>query len=108
MVRKLPRVPETDRPRFARNLGRMIEAAGSSDVHSRIAELLEDTFGCEGAASALKKRKRYVRLSTEPLPPADTPGEYHAHGATFIRLAEAPNLPWRTPVGAGSMTFDRS
>ena len=68
MVRKLPRVPETDRPQFARNLGRMIEAAGSSDVHSRIAELLEDTFGCEGAASALKKRRRYVRLSTEPLP----------------------------------------
>ena len=38
----------------------------------------------------VKKRTPYMRFSGEPLPePPLGPGEYHADGQTFLRLAEA-------------------
>ncbi|MBD2747773.1 hypothetical protein IC232_13800 [Microvirga sp. BT688] len=86
-LRSRPRVPVVDRPRLARNLGRMVEAAGESQILAHINSLFEATFGAEGAVNALKKRKRYLRLSSEALPPADLPGEYHAGGADFVQLA---------------------
>ncbi|WP_018263987.1 hypothetical protein [Methylobacterium sp. WSM2598] len=82
------RVPEADRPLLARNLGRMIEAQGADKAHSRIADLFRRTFGSDGAASALKKRKRFIRLDGEAMGEPDMPGEYQADGRVFLRLAE--------------------
>jgi hypothetical protein len=88
-IRASRRISEPDRPRFARNLGRMIEAAKPHNVHELISRLFAAAFGDEIAESALKKRKRYVRLQGEALPPAEAPGEYHARGTEFLRLAQA-------------------
>lgn len=88
-VSAIPRIPQADRPRMARNLGRMVEGAGAESVHANVAALFQKCFGCEPAESALKKRKRYVRFSLEPLPSAVKAGEYNAHGVFFVRLAHA-------------------
>ncbi|GEO18741.1 hypothetical protein [Microvirga aerophila] len=88
-IRSSKRISEPDRPRLARNLGRMIEAAKAHNVHDLISQLFAAAFGDAVAESALKKRKRYVRLQGEALPPAQLPGEYHARGAEFLRLSQA-------------------
>lgn len=84
----MPRVPEADRPLLARNLGRMIEAQGVDKAHSHIADLFRRIYSSEGATSALKKRKRFIRLEGEVVSEPDKPGEYLADGRAFLRLAE--------------------
>ncbi|KST59934.1 hypothetical protein AO398_03380 [Methylobacterium sp. GXS13] len=96
------RVPEWDRPRLARNLGRMIEAQGADKAHSRIAELFRRTFVGDGAASALKKRKRYIRLDGEDTSDPDRLGEYQADGRVYVRLAES----WAELAHTGSSSTE--
>lgn len=89
-LRKKLRIDKEDRPRLARNLGRMLESAGSQRLSGLIGEVFRMAFPQGDASeSALKKRKRYVRLKDEPLSPSDGPGEYNAHGAAYVALAEA-------------------
>lgn len=89
-LRKSLRIGKEDRPRLARNLGRMFESAGIQRLSDLIGEVFRMAFPQGDAAeSALKKRKRYVRLKDELLPPSYGPGEYNAHGAAYVSLAEA-------------------
>ncbi len=97
------RVSKDDRPRLARNLGRMIEAKTSGSPLAFVNQLFEMTFKKE-AESALKKRKRYVRLAKDELQPnANSFGPYHAGGKQFVELAE--NLAKFTE-GESSFTDD--
>jgi len=87
-----PRVPPTDRPILARNLGRMIERSLGQDHRARLGPLFAEAFGQEIGESHFKKRKRYVRLRGDDLEPESgelASGTYAAHGQEFLRLAFA-------------------
>lgn len=86
---KAARLSEPDRIVLVRNLGRLVERAFKGTERRAASAIFKRAYGEESSASMDKKRKRYMRFDGELLPSNAPPGEYHAHGKSFLKLVEA-------------------
>jgi hypothetical protein len=88
-LKRTKRLPERDRARVVRNLGGMVETMWRDRPSEGARELFRRAYG-DSEPNRMKKRQRYMRFESEPLPEERLgPGEYCATGATFAKLADA-------------------
>ncbi len=84
-LRAQKRLSTEDRVLLVRNLGSIIEELSTGSPVKAFNKICEYAYGVEGGQSRAKKRKRFVRFSSDKAPTSmDTLG---AHGADFYRLA---------------------
>ena len=79
------RVPHSDRPTMANNLGRLAERIDPANPLAGAKRMVEATEH----QGLWQKRKRFILLPTEQAPPVDSGETYGSSGLTYLQLARA-------------------
>lgn len=86
-LRAATRLPKSDRPIMASNLGRMAARLNEASSTAAVKAMFEIAW--PGGSTKWAKRKRLVRLPGEELGDPEDYGSYEAAGAPYLHLAHA-------------------
>ncbi len=104
-LRATTRLPKSDRPVMASNLGRMAARLNEDNSIASVKAMFEIAW--PGDSTKWAKRKRLVRITGEELGDPENYGSYEAAGAPYLHLAHAVARMSLTSVNEENLAAER-